>query len=73
VPVLDDMASVADAATTPLLLLGGERNNNTDEMFARWEKALALPGVVGLAVGRNLLYPPDGDVVGAVGRAACLL
>jgi hypothetical protein len=73
VPVLDEMASVADAATTPLLLLGGERNTNADEMFARWEKALALPGVVGLAVGRNLLYPPDDDVAGAVARAASLL
>jgi hypothetical protein len=73
IPVLDEMAKVADAATTPLLLLGGERTNHPDEMFARWEKALALPGVVGLAVGRNLLYPPGGDVAGAVRRAACLL
>ncbi len=73
VPVIDDMARVADAATTPLLLLGGERSHNPDEMFARWEKALALPGVCGLTVGRNLLYPPDGDVVGAVSRAASLL
>lgn len=73
VPVLDDMDRVADAATTPLLLLGGERSHHADEVFARWEKALALPGVCGLAVGRNLLYPPDGDVVGAVSRAASLL
>jgi hypothetical protein len=73
VPVLDDMARVADAATTPLVLLGGERSRDAGEMFARWEKALALPGVCGLVVGRNLLYPPDDDVVGAVSRAASLL
>jgi hypothetical protein len=73
VPVLDDMAKVVDAATTPLVLLGGERSRDADLMFARWEKALAMPGVCGLAVGRNLLYPPDDDVVGAVSRAASLL
>lgn len=73
VPVLDEMARVAEAATMPLLLLGGERNREPDEMFARWEKALSLPGVCGLVVGRNLLYPPGGDVVAAVSRAAALL
>ena len=40
------------------------------ETYATWEKALALPGVRGLVVGRTLLYPPDGDVAGAVDRAA---
>jgi DhnA family fructose-bisphosphate aldolase class Ia len=73
VPVLEQMDQVVNAATTPLLLLGGERKLDTDEMFARWEKALALPGVYGLVVGRNLLYPPGGDVVEAVSRAAALL
>lgn len=73
VPVIDDMARVADAATTPLVLLGGERSGDPDVMFARWEKALAFSGVCGLVVGRNLLYPPDDDVVGAVSRAASLL
>jgi hypothetical protein len=73
IPVLDEMARVTDAATTPLLLLGGERSHDTDEMFSRWEKALALPGVCGLVVGRNLLYPPDDDVVWAVSTAASLL
>jgi len=37
------------------------------------EKALALPGVRGLVVGRTLLYPPDGDVAGAVDVAAGLV
>jgi hypothetical protein len=41
--------------------------------FASWEHALAQPTVRGLVVGRALLYPPDGDVEGAVGRAAELV
>lgn len=73
VPVLPEMDRVVEAATTPLLLLGGERTNDPDQLFARWEKALSYPGVCGLVVGRNILYPPDGDVVGTVGRAVSLL
>jgi DhnA family fructose-bisphosphate aldolase class Ia len=73
VPVLREMDRIVEAATAPLLLLGGERTRDPDELFGRWEKALSLPGVCGLVVGRNLLYPPDGDVASAVGRAASLL
>ena len=42
-------------------------------MFERWRAALALPSVVGLTVGRSLLYPPDGDVAAAVDTAVSLL
>ena len=35
--------------------------------------ALALPGVRGLVIGRNLLYPKDDDVEAAVKTAASLL
>ena len=52
---------------------GGARDDRPDEMFARWQRALALPGVRGLVVGRNLLYPADGDVVAAVKTAVSLL
>jgi len=34
---------------------------------------LRLPNVLGLVVGRNLLYPPDDDVAAAVDIAASLL
>ena len=44
-----------------------------DEMFARWEQALALPNVRGLAVGRNFLYPPGDDVAAAVDTAVSLM
>ena len=64
VPVVDDMAPVAEATTLPVVLLGGARADRPDEMFERWQRALALPGVRGLVVGRNLLYPKDDDVVG---------
>jgi hypothetical protein len=32
-----------------------------------------LPNVVGLTVGRSLLYPADGDVAGAVEKVVSLL
>jgi len=41
--------------------------------FASWQKALTLPGVRGLVVGRTLLYPGDGDVAGAVDIAAAMV
>ena len=72
-PVVDDMASVMAATTLPTLLLGGDPDESPEETFATWEKALALPGVRGLIVGRALLYPPDGDVASAVDTAAGLV
>ncbi len=73
IPVVDDMEPIAEATTLPLVLLGGARDDRPDEMFSRWQRALGLPGVRGLVVGRNLLYPADGDVVEAVKTAASLL
>ncbi len=73
VPVVDDMTPVVEATTLPVVLLGGARTDRPDEMFERWQRALALPGVRGLVVGRNLLYPKDDDVVAAVKTAASLL
>ena len=57
----------------PTLLLGGDSGVDPDETFAAWQDALTLPGVRGLTVGRTLLYPPDGDVAGAVDTAASLV
>jgi len=73
VPVVNDMERVAEATTMPLLLLGGPRNDRPDQMFEHWEKTLRLPGVRGLVVGRNLLYPSDDDVSTAVKTAVSLL
>lgn len=73
IPVVVHMERVMEASTLPTLLLGGETNGHQDQAYARWESALALPGVRGLVVGRSLLYPADGDVVKAVDTAAQLV
>ncbi|MBG6085261.1 Cgl0159 family (beta/alpha)8-fold protein [Zhihengliuella flava] len=72
-PVVADMERVMASTTMPTVLLGGDPTEKPDEVFASWERALALPGVQGLTVGRTLLYPADGDVDGAVAAAAGLL
>lgn len=69
-PVVADMERVMRATTMPTLLLGGDLDGDADETFASWEHAVSLPGVRGLTVGRTLLYPADGDVTGAIDRAA---
>ena len=56
----------------PTLLLGGDPAD-PDEAFASWEKALALPSVRGLIVGRTLLYPADDDVSSAVATAVSMV
>ncbi|MGC5282034.1 aldolase [Actinomadura citrea] len=73
VPVVAEMERVMAASTLPALLLGGEVA--ADPVAARegWRRALRLPTVRGLVVGRSLLYPPDGDVAGAVDAAVELL
>jgi hypothetical protein len=72
-PVVEDMATVMAATTLPSLLLGGDPSGHIEETYAKWRGALALPGVRGLVVGRALLYPPDGDVAGAVDAAVSLV
>jgi hypothetical protein len=77
VPVIGDggeeMAQVLAATTLPTLLLGGEVSADQEATYDRWKRALRVPTVRGLVVGRSLLYPPDGDVVRAVDTAAGLL
>ena len=73
VPVVDDMERVMAATTLPALLLGGEVSAAQDAAFESWRKALKLPTVQGLVIGRSLLYPPDDDVAAAVDTAVGLL
>jgi hypothetical protein len=73
VPIVDDMERVMAATTLPALILGGEVPTDAETAYAQWSKALALPTVQGLVVGRSLLYPPGGDVASAVDRAVSLL
>ncbi|AHI01889.1 Cgl0159 family (beta/alpha)8-fold protein [Kutzneria albida] len=64
---------VLDATTLPVVVLGGVPSGNPDEDLAAWGKALGHAAVRGLVVGRALLYPPHGDVAGAVDAAAKVL
>jgi DhnA family fructose-bisphosphate aldolase class Ia len=73
VPVVEDMERVIGATTLPTVLLGGEVSQDQDATFASWERALRVPGAVGLVVGRSLLYPPNDDVGAAVDAAVALL
>jgi hypothetical protein len=72
VPVVEDMAAVAGASTLPTVLLGGEVRDDQDAFFASWRDALSVPNVIGVVVGRSLLYPADDDVAGAVDTVAGL-
>ena len=71
-PVVPEMDRVMESTTMPTLLLGGDPTD-PDEAFASWEKALGLPAVRGLIVGRTLLYPPDDDVSSAVATAVAMV
>ncbi len=72
-PVVQEMERVMSATTLPTLLLGGDPSGHPDETYAEWEKALTLPSVRGLVVGRALLYPLDDDVAAAVDTAVALV
>jgi hypothetical protein len=72
----DDMAEVLETSTLPAVLLGGEVGGSPEEedgAYERWHKALRLPTVQGLVVGRSLLYPSSGNVEAAVDTAVGLL
>jgi hypothetical protein len=73
VHVTEDIERVLTATTLPTLLLGGDPGNRAAEVFEGWRRALQLPQARGLVAGRALLYPPDGDVAGAVAAAAALV
>lgn len=73
VPVVQDMARVMAASTLPALLLGGEVADDQRAALDGWRRAMRLPTVRGLVVGRSLLYPANGDVAGAVDAAVEIL
>jgi len=69
-PATDAVDRVMAATTLPALILGGAPGPDPDTAFDSWRRAMAVPNVRGLVVGRSLLYPPDGDVAAAVATAA---
>ena len=70
VPAGPDVARMLSVTTLPALILGGAPGPDPEATYASWEQAMTVPNVRGLVVGRALLYPPDGDVAGAIARAA---
>ncbi|MFF4521245.1 Cgl0159 family (beta/alpha)8-fold protein [Streptomyces bluensis] len=69
----DDMAQALEASTLPVVLLGGEVGRDQEGAYEKWRKALRLPTVQGMVVGRSLLYPAEGSVETAVDTAVGLL
>src|SRR5262249_44360243 len=76
VPIVADMERAMEATTLPALVLGGEAAGDAraqDATLASWCRALALPTVQGLVIGRSLLFPHGDDVVAAVDAVVSLL
>ncbi|UFU06559.1 Cgl0159 family (beta/alpha)8-fold protein [Ruania halotolerans] len=72
-PAVAEPERVMAATTMPSLILGGEVPEDPDAALASWQATLACPNVLGLVIGRTLLYPPNGDVGAAVDAATALL
>lgn len=70
VPASKDPARMLATTTLPALILGGAPGPDPEATYASWERAMEVPNVRGLVVGRALLYPVDGDVAAAIERAA---
>jgi hypothetical protein len=70
VPAARNPARMLSTTTLPALILGGSPGSDPEATYASWERAMEVPNVRGLVVGRSLLFPPDGDVAGAIDRAA---
>lgn len=72
-PAVDDMERVMESSSLPALILGGAVSDDPEAARESWARALALPTVKGLVIGRSLLFPPDDDVAGAVDNTVGLL
>lgn len=72
-PCVPQMERVMTASSLPALILGGEVSDDPYAALSGWAKALSLPTVRGLVIGRSLLFPPGDDVAVAVDNAVGLL
>lgn len=70
VPASANPERMLSCTTLPALILGGTPGPDPEATYASWERAMEVPNVRGLVVGRSLLFPADGDVAGAIDRAA---
>lgn len=72
-PAVEEMERVMEATTLPSLILGGDVGGDPERTYKLWQKTLQLPNVMGLVIGRSLLFPADGDVTAAVDRLVEML
>jgi hypothetical protein len=72
-PATAQVERVMAATSLPGLILGGTPGPDPETAFDEWRRAMAVPNVRGLVVGRSLLYPPDEDVAAAVAIAAAIV
>lgn len=70
VPVVRDMDSVLAATTMPVLIAGGDPGEDRDGTIEKWKRALAAPQARGFIGGRTILFPADGNTMGAVEAVA---
>ena len=70
VPASSDPVRLLGVTSLPALILGGSPGPDPERTYASWEAAMEVPNARGLVVGRSVLFPADGDVAGAVERAA---
>jgi DhnA family fructose-bisphosphate aldolase class Ia len=72
-PATAQIERVMAATSMPGLILGGAPGPNPETAFDEWRRAMDIPNVRGLVVGRSLLYPSNGDVAEAVATAAAIV
>jgi DhnA family fructose-bisphosphate aldolase class Ia len=64
-PACPNFEAVSRATTLPMVILGGEVAGDRLGFFRQVHSALAAgPNVRGAMIGRNVLYPADGDPLG---------
>jgi hypothetical protein len=72
-PAAEDLPAVVAATSLPVLVRARIPGGDLGGALHVWQNALTLGNVRGLVAGRELLYPPDGDVQAAVEAAARLV
>jgi DhnA family fructose-bisphosphate aldolase class Ia len=61
-PAASEPERMMAATTLPGLILGGDPSGGAASLLDAWRRAMEIPNVRGLVVGRSLLYPADGEV-----------
>jgi hypothetical protein len=72
-PCVDDMERVMASTTLPSLVLGGAVSDDQESTYRKWGEALRIPNVMGLVIGRSLMFPPNGDIDGTVDKLVEML